>query len=372
MTCDNRPENPGHKFADRFYNVSITEIETIRSIAKCECADAVLSYASDVGAVSAANVSASLDLATPPPDTVETFAFKTQFREFLNKNGLNTPDFYQVKSINEARDAFSALSKPVFCKPNDSSGSKGVSLVTDLSQIDAAFENAKSYSQQKLVMLEENIVRSGYQIAGDGFLINGTLRYTFWGNEHFDKTCNGLVPVGESFPSAHSSEDLERAYKTFDHIFKTSGLTDVPVNFDFVFDQNGELYVLELGPRAGGNLIPKVAHLATGCNLAAANVEAALGNDVSRFLRPNPVEGYWSSYIVHSNRSGKIKSLRYSRQLAEKIVYEDTSFTAGKRVEIFDGSDKGFGALVLRFDDVDEMLGVMDHTSEHLKLQFEE
>ena len=34
VTCDYLPENPGHKFADEYYNVSTTDKEAVLSLAK--------------------------------------------------------------------------------------------------------------------------------------------------------------------------------------------------------------------------------------------------------------------------------------------------------------------------------------------------
>ena len=86
-----------------------------------------------------------------------------------------------------------------YIKPVDSSGSKGVTRVDDSSDLDAAFAHALKYSREKLIVIEQEIERTSNQVAGDGFVVNGQLAFRCWADEHFDKLCNGLVPIETDF-----------------------------------------------------------------------------------------------------------------------------------------------------------------------------
>ena len=44
---------------------------------------------------------------------------------------------------------------------------------------------AMNYSLQKKIIIEKPILRKSYQVAGDGFVVNGKLLLHCWGNEHF-------------------------------------------------------------------------------------------------------------------------------------------------------------------------------------------
>ena len=112
--------------------------------------------------------------------------------------GPKSESFYEISL---ALKWFDELQKPIIVKPVDSSGSKGVTKVYEKSQMSDAFEHALSFSREKKVVVEEFFVRDGYQVAGDGFIIDGKLAFRCWANEHFDKLCDNFVPIGESFPS---------------------------------------------------------------------------------------------------------------------------------------------------------------------------
>ena len=52
-------------------------------------------------------------------------------------------------------------------------------------------------------------------------------------------------------------------------------------NVEYVITKDGRLYIMELGPRNGGNLITDALKAATGIDLAAYTVMQAVGEDCS-------------------------------------------------------------------------------------------
>lgn len=62
ITCDYLPDNPGHKYADEYHNVSTIDKEGVLKLAKELKIDGILAYASDVSVSTAAYVSEQLGL----------------------------------------------------------------------------------------------------------------------------------------------------------------------------------------------------------------------------------------------------------------------------------------------------------------------
>lgn len=56
ITCDYLPDNPGHKLADEWYNVSTTDMDAVLALAKRAKVDGVVAYASDPAAPTQAYV----------------------------------------------------------------------------------------------------------------------------------------------------------------------------------------------------------------------------------------------------------------------------------------------------------------------------
>ena len=370
ITCDYLPDNPGHKLAHEYHNVSTTDKEAVLALARTLDLDGVVAYASDPAAPTAAYVANALGLPSNPYLSVLTLARKDLFRQFLLDNGFNVPRSHSFYDAAQARAYLDTLRFPVFVKPVDSSGSKGVTRLESAQGFEAAFELALKFSREKMVVVEERIARAGYQVAGDGFVVDGQLVFRCWANEHFDKLCNGLVPIGESFPAIHDAQLQAVAHRETQRALDLLGMRTGALNFDFVFTETGEFYFLELGPRNGGNLIPEIIRHCTGVDMIRYTVEAAIGSDCSG-LTMQPPKGYWASYIVHALEEGICREVWLSERVRSRIVEQSLWVKPGDKVNRFSGSHDSLGSMVLRFESEAEMLEMMDNMENDIRVVVE-
>ena len=102
ITCDYLPENPGHKFADEYYNVSTTDKEAVLQLAQKLQIDGIVAYASDPAAPTAAYVAEKMGLPGNPYESVKILTEKDLFRDFLQKHGLNCPYAHGYTTYEEA------------------------------------------------------------------------------------------------------------------------------------------------------------------------------------------------------------------------------------------------------------------------------
>lgn len=77
------------------------------------------------------------------------------------------------------------------------------------------------------------------------------------------------------------------------------------------------MYILELGARSGGSLIPQITELATGVNMVKYVIKAALGEDCSE-IEMSPARGYWSNYMLHSKQTGRFKEISLMKTLQKQ------------------------------------------------------
>jgi biotin carboxylase len=367
ITCDYLPENPGHAFADEYHNVSTTDSEAVLKLAERLQIDGIVAYASDPAAPTCAYVGNKLGLPSNPYDSVLTLARKDLFRAFLDQHGFHTPISKSFYNKDEAREFAESLGVPFMVKPVDSSGTKGIRKIEDLGRFNEDFEYALEYSREKKIVVEDFFVRSGYQVAGDGFVVDGKLAFRCFANEHFDFLVNAHVPIGESFPSIAEEWQQSEAHSETQRLLDLLGMKTGALNFDYHYDSNGKFSFLELGPRNGGNLIPEVIRYATGVDLVKYTVDAALGLDC-RDLKMTPTDGYYSCYMVHALKDGVVKELWYSDGMKEKIIEESIYVKPGDRVCKFDGSNHTLGTMILKFDSKAEMLQMMDHMEDYFRV----
>ena len=94
VLCDYLPDNPGQYIADKFYQVSTTDVNAVYEVAKKEAVDGILPYCSDPAALPASIVCSLLNLPSNPFKSVEILGLKYKFREFLKNNGFVCPNFF--------------------------------------------------------------------------------------------------------------------------------------------------------------------------------------------------------------------------------------------------------------------------------------
>lgn len=367
ITCDYLPDNPGHKYADEYHNVSTTDKEAVLKLAEQLKIDGIVAYASDPAAPTAAYVAEKMGLPGNPYKSVEILARKDLFRSFLAENGFNVPRSQSFYTLDEAKAWLDEIGVPAFIKPVDSSGSKGVTNLKNKDHLAEAFQHALQFSREKKVVVEEAIVRSGHQVAGDGFIVDGELVFRCWADENFDDLCNGLVPIGQSFPTSHPKEWLDIAHAESQRLLTLLGMKTGALNFDFLFDQHGKFYFLELGPRNGGCQIPEVIRYSTGVDLIKYTVDAAIGLDCSS-LSMTPSKGYWSSYMLHSLKDGVFKEVYLSDRAKKYIVEQDIYVKPGDKVFKFSGSHHTLGTMILQYSTLEEMMDMLDHMEKDIRV----
>lgn len=367
ITCDYLPENPGHRIAHESHNISTTDKGAVLELAERLKIDAIVAYASDPAAPTAAYVAEKMGLPGNPYQSVLTLARKDLFRSFLEDNGFNVPRSKSFYDCQDAKGWLDEIGIPAFVKPVDSSGSKGVTRLTDIADFEDAFDHALSFSREKKVVVEEQINRARYQVAGDGFVLNGKLVFRCWADEHFDKLCNGLVPIGQTFPTSHPENWLDVAHEESQRLLTLLEMKTGALNFDFVFDEDGRFYFLELGPRNGGCLIPEVIRYATNIDLIKYTVDAALGLPCNG-LKMKPAQGFWSSYMLHSLESGVFKDLWVSEKMRAKVVEQDVWVKPGDRVEKYTGSNHTLGTMILKFETLEEMIFMVDNMESDIRV----
>ncbi len=138
-------------------------------------------------------------------------------------------------------------------------------------------------------------------------------------------------------------------------------------NFDMRIDADGNVYLMEVAPRNGGNYIPDVIRCATGVNLVEYAVRCAMGEPISMEGFPEP-EGFWSYYAVHSLRDGILDRVEIDPAAQAHIVENHLLKKEGDKIRAFTGANTTLGILLMRFDSMEQMLHMMDHSEEWIRV----
>ena len=374
ILCDFLPDNPGQKYADKFYLESTTDLEKILEIAQKEEIDGILAYASDPAAPTAAFVAEKLGLPGNPYESVQILCNKDRFRSFLSQNNFFTP---AAKSYESTAAAISDLERgrfklPVIVKPVDSSGSKGVGKINNLNTAMEKLSDAMDHSRSGRIIVEEYVNKLGYQIAGDGLSIDGDLVFRCFANDHFDaKSYNPFVPVSASFPYNMPQDIQNKIHNEIQRLLTLLKMKTCTYNFDIRIDDSYNVYLMEVAPRDGGNYIQQILNYATGIDLVKYTVLAAMGEPLEK-VSMNQANGYYSYYAVHSLNDGILREIEISPNARDKIIENHLIVQPGDEVEHFSGANTALGCLLMKFENMEEMLDMMDYSRQWIKVVLEE
>jgi len=368
ILCDYLPDNPGQHAADKFYLVSTTDKDAVLQVAQKERIDGVLAYASDPAAPTAAYVAEKLGLRTNPYQSVDTLCNKDKFRQFLARNGFHTPQAEGYSSKEEAERCINTFLLPVIIKPVDSSGSKGVTVLYNLEDLEVALEHAFSYSRSHRIIIEEFIEKKHpFLIGGDIFVQDG--KVILWGlmNCHRDHTVNELVPVGKSFPLNLDEADICNVKKTLQDMVNMLDIQYGAMNVEVIVDKNNNVWPIDIGPRNGGNMIPDLLGMIFNIDIVEMTVRAAMGEPISSDIG----EGipFYATHNLHVNKTGNFEKVTFTDEVARYIVRKHIYKQKGDLVEYFDNAAKAIGIVFLKFDSEEEMNCVLSNINDYIKVE---
>lgn len=370
VLCDYLPDNPGRYAADKFYPVSTTDREAVLKAALDEAVDGVLAYASDPAAPTAAYVAEKMGLPGNPYESVEILCNKDKFRGFLREHGFNTPKSEGYADREKALAGMDAFELPVIIKPVDSSGSKGVTVLHSWEGLPDAVDYAFSFSRSHRIIMEEFIEKKHeYLIGGDVLINNG--KVVLWGllNCHRDGNVNALVPVGKSYPVLLDKTDINAVRETIQKMVDVLGLKSGLINVELVIDKNNKVWPIDVGPRAGGNMIPDLLGLIFGFNVVEMAVVAAMGESVDVETREN--ESFYATHNLHSARDGIYRSVEFAPELEGHIIKKCFYKKNGDKVRYFANASNALGIIFMKFDNEMEMHEMLSHINDYIFIKLD-
>lgn len=358
ITCDYLPDNIAHKYSDEYHNISIVDKEAVLSLARKLEIDGIMSFAVDPGVVTVAYVQEQMNLPSLGPyESVCVLQNKDKFRNFLAQNGFNVPAAKGFSSVEEALSEIYWYPWPVIVKPTDAAGSKGVTRVDRVEELETALEYAFEHSISKRVIVEEFIEKIGCSSDTDSFSVNGELKFISFSAQRFDENAaNPYTPSTFSWPSTFTAEQESELASEIQRLLTLLGMRTSIYNIETRIGTNGKPYIMEVSPRGGGNRLAEMLRFATGVDLITNSVRAAVGEKVVD-VEQKPYDGHWAEVILHADKDGKFTEIKIDDEFHKAHIVEiDLWVNRGDKVSAFRGANDAIGTLVLRFDSEDELL----------------
>ena len=350
VTCDNRPDNPGHAYAHEYHEVSTTDLDGVLDLATRLGVDGILAYASDPAVLTAAYVADRLGLPGDPLDAVRQAQDKLLLRAVQARIGLPTPDFVDASDDDAVRALRERHPDGIVVKPVDASGSRGVSVVPFGAPSRAAADavaDARAHSRSGRVVAEAFWGPGLSESVGDALVLHGRIRHLGLTTKVSVARPGGLPEPWGADSFVHGADGQERIAEQVQRLVDALGLRNGVYNFDVRVDAEGVFTIIDFGARMGGSLVARLYEARDGIDLVGACIDIALGRD-----REPPVTGtgpgHGAILIIRATRGGTFRELRITEELATMVVASEVAVRPGDPVRPYRTSGDQVGVMVLR------------------------
>ena len=345
-------EYPGFAIADKVYEINTIDKEAICRVCEEEQVDGICTTGTDVAVATIGYVCERLHLAGLSEHAAMLATDKAKMKEAFRKGGVSASAFYRAESYEEACKAAETLGYPVVVKRVDSSGSRGISIVKERSQLRQAYDNALERSKKPYVLVEEML--GGTEIGVDGMVQNGELVFLAPHEKfvyHTDKT---TIPAGHGFPYRGSEKVLSEIEHQMRLAVQALGLDDCSVNAD-VFVDGERVSIIEIGGRTGATCIPELISMYYGFDFYEKILQNALGQPVQFEAEKQGV--FCMAKLLMSPVNGVITQIqeKWLQKLQDKGIVIALDFPVGHAVEAMENGTTRIGHVVAEADSVEAL-----------------
>lgn len=361
ISSGNRAEDLGHKYSDEYCPADFSDPDAILRLASLHKVSAICACCNDFSALSSAFAAERLGLPGHDPfETSKILHHKDSYRSFATNHNIATPQAMGFDSRDEALKSASSLTPPLIIKPVDLTGGKGVTTITNLSQLETAIDKAFSLSRAKRIVIEEFI--SGSRHGFSCFIVDGRVVFYFSDNEHY--FLNQYMVSAASTPG---NVPVAAERKLCDYAVKISELLSLKTGiFHIQYILKGDdPVIIEICRRAPGDLYIKLVEHATGVDYPSWIVKSSAGLDCSDISHREPT-GFFTRHCIMSASAGTVKGITYDKSVADNII--DSFIWGGQGDTITDVMTSKLGIVFLKFQSSAEMLDKTERMQDLIKV----
>lgn len=343
----NRCQDEGAMMADQCHDFSYTELDRLTDLTKALGAVQVLTAGSELGLAVQSEVQSRLGLKGSSLAFVNRFRDKSLYKEQLAECcGDVVPEtfFCNNNKDSELLESFVArFEQGVVVKPNMGGGSGGVAHCLEI----GAVRDHLAEQHLSKALIEEYI--EGQEYGGDFLVAGGQLRF---------EACTLKAVNKSQVPKSHlmlqGLQNNPDRRKFLEAIIGHLELTDGVYNADILV-REGQMKLIDLSPRIGGNGIPDLVKLSTGVNEWQFMIDQLLHNS-PKTLKPG---WHMSSglFMIGTEKEGTIESIvRDDHPFGEAVAEVFWRLGPGEKAAAFTEGARHLGYVIYKATSDDELL----------------
>jgi carbamoyl-phosphate synthase large subunit len=307
---------PAFKYADKCIYLNILDKVGVLNVAKEENINAIATDQTDISVGVVEYVAEKLNLSHVKCKSIENFRDKSLMRDICKQHGIKTIPYCVIDNLDEAILFWKGNNNfKVIIKPIDSQGSRGVETATTLQEIECAFNNAYKYSFSKKIIIEQFI--EGEEIEVDTVVNNGNIIATLIGDVYNFTSENCFSAYERIYPTTKSEEIKQKINLVNQQTLKALGVVIGWTHGEYIVTSDGDVYLLEVGLRGGGNYIGSdIIKEMLGVGTHEMAFYTAIGND--SFYDKVSLRNYTCAYKCFYLPEGEILTVNIDKTFFEQ------------------------------------------------------
>ena len=291
IVADLNANAPAKKYADYSVDISLLDAEAVYQWCVSNGVDGIINTNVDAAQKTQQYVCERLNMPHySSMDNVRILTNKRCFKDVCRENGLDVIDDYTVEQLQKDDSLF-----PVFVKPEECSGSRGVAVCNNFEELSAGLDNAKKLSRNGEAIIEDYLDKSNEFMAtyvvidGEPYLERTTDRYTGLKADKLDK-----VSVLAVSPSMHTQLFVDKINDKIVRLIKKMGIENGPVFMQGFYDDN-TIKFFDPALRLPGANFESILKQATDIDVLKILIDFSLGfkNDTST------INGLKEAYLLN-------------------------------------------------------------------------
>lgn len=321
IAVDDDPNAPGMALADKaIVPGGLMNEEKLVAIAKEEQIDGVIHPCSEVAMNVMGRINDELHLSGISKEMAIRATNKHLMREAFEKYGAPSPKSILTKNEENAWQIYcEQFTTNAILKPSRNSGSRGIAKIEKGITKNAFIElyrRALNESRDNSVLIEQFIEGPEFSVEvivwqGEPHVLAITDKKT--------TEAPYFVELGHNQPSVFPEEIQLKLKDGAIAGIKALGLSNCAAHCELKV-QDGEVYLMEIGARMGGDFIStELTHLSTGIDMVAATINVVLGVEPNL----NPVEAKHGVCIRYfTPKPGKLAAIENEEVLNDAHIYD--------------------------------------------------
>lgn len=278
LAVDADPSAIGLSHADKSAVINIVDEKACLQFAQEEQIDGVLTAATDYGVLTAAYIAEHMGLPGLNYESAKVIKNKYLVRKKLFENHVDdTEQSYEVTANTDIMELAHLLTYPVMVKPCDGSGSRGASRVDHPDELPNACKYAMDGSITHRAEIESFI--NGREYGAESLVVNGEI-HVLAIMKKWMTAPPYYAELGHAIPCGLPDEIEERAKEIVRKAIFALGINHGSVNMDLLITEAGNIHIIDIGARMGGNMIgPCIIPYGTGIDYIGNMLKAAVGDE---------------------------------------------------------------------------------------------